>query len=79
MKKKILSVMLAMSMVVLTTACGLKTPDAPSGNTVAPSQSDVTPSSAENKPSDTPAEPEVTLVYAEVNPLDTIVDRKSVV
>ena len=75
MKKKILSVMLAMSMVVLTTACGLKTPDAPSGNTVAPSQSDVTPSSAENKPSDTPAEPEVTLVYAEVNPLDTIVGQ----
>lgn len=87
MKKKILSMMLALTMVVSVTACGLKSPDTSStgsGTPAADSGAAATPAPAESKPADTAApadtatpaaEPEVTLVYAEVNPLDTIVGQ----
>lgn len=87
MKKKILSMMLALTMVISVTACGLKSPDTSStgsGTPAADSGAAATPAPAESKPADTAApadtvtpaaEPEVTLVYAEVNPLDTIVGQ----
>ena len=86
MKKKILSVMLALTMVISVTACGLQSPDTSStGNqTPAADTGAATPAPAETTPAETAApadtttpaaEPEVTLVYAEVNPLDTIVGQ----
>ncbi len=83
MKKKILSMMLALTMVISVTACGLQSPNTSSTGTgtpaadtgaAAPAETTVEPAA----PADTTtpaAEPEVTLVYAEVNPLDTIVGQ----
>lgn len=85
MKKKVLSAMLSAAMVVTLTACGLQapaeTPQAPADNAVAeaPAADDAqAPAETEGDgaAADTSAvEPEVTLVYAEVNPLDTIVGQ----
>ena len=83
MKKKILSMMLALTMVVSATACGLKSPDTsstgtgtPAADTGAAAPAETTAEPAAPADTTTPAaEPEVTLVYAEVNPLDTIVGQ----
>ena len=83
MKKKVLSVMLSAAMVVTLTACGLQapaeTPQAPADNAAAeaPAADDAeAPAESGDAAADTSAvEPEVTLVYAEVNPLDTIVGQ----
>ena len=86
MKKKVLSVMLALTMIVSVTACGLKSPDTSSTGGAAepaPAQTQAaapaeTGAAEPAAPADTTtpaAEPEVTLVYAEVNPLDTIVGQ----
>lgn len=81
MKKKILSIVLAMSMIVSVTACGLKSPDTSSSGTGTPAADTgaaAAPAETTAAPADTTtpaAEPEVTLVYAEVNPLDTIVGQ----
>ncbi len=69
MKKKILSVLLCAAMVVSMGACGLQSPttNTEAGTEVANTEAggDVT----------TPAADAITLVYAEVNPLDTIVGQ----
>lgn len=78
MKKKVLSVLLCAVMVFSMGACGLKEADTPS----VPSQAQDTPKSeapADSKPDSgnevkIEGDP-VTLVYAEVNPLDTIVGQ----
>ena len=81
MKKRFLSTVLCAAMVVGSLAgCGLKTPET---TTAAPAPETTTAAAAEEtkaaeetsaaaEASDTP---EVTLVYAEVNPLDTIVGQ----
>ena len=84
MKKKILSVMLALIMVISLSACGLKAPDTSSTgtgsgtSTPAADTGAAAPAETPAAPADTTtpaAVPEVTLVYAEVNPLDTIVGQ----
>ncbi len=83
MKKKVLSVLLGLTMVASVTACGLQAPaqapatEAPAAQE-APAEAEA-PAAQETEEAagtETPAaEPEVTLVYAEVNPLDTIVGQ----
>ena len=76
MKKKVLSALLCAAMVVSMTACGLKAPEAAdtttSQNTDA--AADATDSAAATEAGDStgtePVGPAVTLVYAEVNPLE---------
>lgn len=88
MKKKLLSVMLGLAMVVSITACGLQAPEtpaaeapaaeAPAAEAPAAEAPAAEEPAAEEPAAETPvaaAEPEVTLVYAEVNPLDTIVGQ----
>ena len=90
MKKKILSVLLGLSLVISVTACGLQAPDTSAtdnstqtessssdAGTAAADTSTATDNSAstDNAAATTAAEPEVVLVYAEVNPLDTIVGQ----
>ncbi len=83
MKKKLLSIMLGLAMVVSVTACGVTAPEAPAAEapkaeapaTEEPAAEEpATEEPAAEEPA-APAEPEVTLVYAEVNPLDTIVGQ----
>ena len=82
MKKKVLALILGMAMAVSLTACGLQAPDtsavdtpaSDSGSSADSGSSSGTSDSTQN--TDTSAvEPEVVLVYAEVNPLDTIVGQ----
>lgn len=80
MKKKWLPTLLGISLVMSMAGCGLKSPEAPTTTAAAQTSAAVTETTAEaaegTKGSETPAtEPEVTLVYAEVNPLDTIVGQ----
>lgn len=84
MKKKLLSAILCGTMVLSMTACGVKAPEAPAATeTPAPAAEEKTeePAAAEEAPAEeaaveeTAAEPEVVLVYAEVNPLDSIVGQ----
>ena len=86
MKKKLLSVMLGLAMVVSMTACGLQAPEtpaaeapkaeAPAAEAPAAQEPAAEEPAAEEPAAEVPAaEPEVTLVYAEVNPLDTIVGQ----
>lgn len=75
MKKKFLSIALCATMVLSMTACGLKSPDAPA-TTAAPAAADAGGGAASSgDTSDAANDPKVTLVYAEVNPLDTIVGQ----
>ncbi|MCM1125173.1 MAG: TRAP transporter substrate-binding protein [Lachnospiraceae bacterium] len=80
MKKKVLAVLLGAAMTVSLMACGLKAPETPAADS-APAQeaqeAEPEADAAQEEPAaDAPAaEPEVTLVYAEVNPLDTIVGQ----
>lgn len=79
MKKKVLSALLCAAMVVSMTACGLKEPEtANTGNDTAADAgtADATEAGESGDASGTePVGPAVTLVYAEVNPLDTIVGQ----
>jgi len=64
MKKKFLSVLLVLGMVASISACGLKAPDSTGSDNTSNKDSDKTSTKAQ-----------VTLVFAEVNPLDTIVGQ----
>lgn len=86
MKKKVLSVLLGLAMVASMTACGLQAPaeapaaEAPAAEAPAAAETpaaEEAPAETEAPAAEAPAaaEPEVTLVYAEVNPLDTIVGQ----
>ena len=79
MKRRVLSVLLTVAMVLTMSACGLKEPEVPATETKEEvSEAKEEAPKAEVKaeaPAETAVEPEVTLVYAEVNPLDTIVGQ----
>ena len=84
MKKKVLSALLCAAMVVSMTACGLKAPETAdtttSQTTDAAAATDAAADAAATEASDStgtePVGPAVTLVYAEVNPLEgTIVGQ----
>ncbi len=87
MRKKVLSALLCAVMAVTMVGCGLKSPDSADNNAGANNDANADVSDAEdnNDAADDAAdddassggasEPEVTLVYAEVNPLDTIVGQ----
>lgn len=78
MKKKVLALILTAAMAVSLCACGLKTaeaPEVPQTETPAEAPAEDQTADAEEAPADAAVEPEVTLVYAEVNPLDTIVGQ----
>ncbi|MCM1175972.1 MAG: TRAP transporter substrate-binding protein [Blautia sp.] len=82
MKKKLLATLLC-TVMVITAGCGLQTPDAPADNASASDTSttaDAADTSAADTSADTapavePAADAITLTYAEVNPLDTIVGQ----
>ena len=80
MKKRFLSAALCAAVVCSSLAgCGLKTPDAPA-TTAAPAATEApATTAAEGDKTEAPAaestDPQVTLVMAEVNPLDTIVGQ----
>ena len=78
MKKKIIATFLAVATVLSMSACGVSAPEAPA----APAATDATEAAAETPAADataaeaeavTPTADAITLVMAEVNPLDTIV------
>lgn len=72
MKKKFLATMLSALTIGLVAGCGLESPTTDGGDTDETTQSSVNG----NEDTTTPAnEPEVTLVFAEVNPLDSIVGQ----
>lgn len=77
MKKKVLSVLLSTTMLLSMTACGLQSPaQAPTETPQAETKTETVETKAEEKvETTTPAADAVTLVYAEVNPLDTIVGQ----
>lgn len=79
MKRRVLSVLLTVAMVLTMSACGLKEPEVPATETkeeVAEVKEEAPKAEVkEEAPAETAVEPEVTLVYAEVNPLDTIVGQ----
>ena len=90
MKKKVLSALLCAAMVVSMTACGLQEPDTSAGtdagttadNTAADSAEAVDNTATESADASAtePVGPAVTLVYAEVNPLEgTIVGETATV
>ena len=73
MKKKLLTALLSVTMILSMTACGLSSPaEAPAGSEPAASKES---SSSAGDTETTPTADAVTLVYAEVNPLDTIVGQ----
>lgn len=72
MKKKFLATVLSALTIGLVAGCGLESPTTDGGDTDETTQSSVNG----NEDTTTPAnEPEVTLVFAEVNPLDSIVGQ----
>ncbi len=80
MKKKVLAALLCAAMTLTMGACGLQTPEtpaaAPEAKTEAPAETTPAAETEAKEDAAAPAaEPEVTLVYAEVNPLDTIVGQ----
>lgn len=85
MRKKVLSMVLGMTMAASLAGCGLKSPEVPAETTVqaaadqteqaAADSTQTAESGAESQDNADAVEPEVTLVYAEVNPLDTIVGQ----
>lgn len=76
MKKKVLGALLTATMVASLSACGLKTPE-PVATTAAPAATEAAKGDGTTEAAKAPesSEPEITLVYAEVNPLDTIVGQ----
>lgn len=86
MKKKVLSALLCAAMVVSMTACGLKSPETSNaGNSNGGTTADVSADASTDAGGETdggvePVGPAVTLVYAEVNPLEgTIVGETATV
>ena len=86
MKKKVLALILGMTMAVSLAACGLQAPETPAADSAPAADSsaaadtgaaaDTSDAASDTAAADTSsAEPEVVLVYAEVNPLDTIVGQ----
>jgi len=74
-KKKILATLSSLVLVAFFAGCGLTSPDTPEET---PEETPAeTPAEGEEEPAEEPSSdmPEVTLVYAEVNPLDTIVGQ----
>ena len=72
MKKKILTALLCVTMVCGLAACGVSAPETPAAST--PAQESTTAATTESKEAaQEPAAAAITLVMAEVNPLDTIV------
>lgn len=72
MKKKILTALLCVTMVCGLAACGVSAPQTPAAST--PAQESTTAATTESKEeAQAPAADAITLVMAEVNPLDTIV------
>ena len=69
MNKKITAALLSTLLAFSFAGCGLKAPEAPA----APAETTTPAETA--APAETASAPEVTLVYAEVNPLDTIVGQ----
>lgn len=81
MKKKVLSALLCAAMVLSMTACGLKEPETTdAGNDAATTDEAPATEAAEGDDASgtEPVGPAVTLVFAEVNPLDTIVGKTDV-
>jgi tripartite ATP-independent transporter DctP family solute receptor len=74
MKKKVLSALLCATMLLSMTACGVTAPEETS-STDSSATTEAAADSAEDSTSDVAPEDVVTLVYAEVNPLDTIVGQ----
>ena len=69
MKKKLISTLLTVATVVSMTACGVSAPETPAAQPAADAQaSDAAPADAAAEP----AKDAITLVMAEVNPLDSI-------
>ncbi|PHV69792.1 C4-dicarboxylate ABC transporter substrate-binding protein [Sporanaerobium hydrogeniformans] len=75
MNKKIVATLLSALMVASMSGCGLKSPEAPAAPAASTAPAKEEAKAEEPKKEDTAATPEVTLVYAEVNPLDTIVGQ----
>ena len=89
MKKKLLATLLCTAMMITAAGCGLQKPETPANDSAsttntaaADTAADTTTDTAADTAADTsadtavtPAEDAVTLVYAEVNPLDTIVGQ----
>ena len=78
MKKKLLSMVLASVMVVGLAACGGGNSGSAPASQAPASQAPASQAPASQAPADTSSvanDPKVTLVYAEVNPLDTIVGK----
>lgn len=82
MKKSFIASLVCVAMAASLGACGLKTPEAPAATTAAPAAPAATTAAPAAAPAETKAAENaaasdlgapVTLVYAEVNPLDTIV------
>jgi tripartite ATP-independent transporter DctP family solute receptor len=73
-KKKILATLSSLVLVVFFAGCGLTSPETDETPDETPAE---TPAEGEEEPAEEPSSdmPEVTLVYAEVNPLDTIVGQ----
>ncbi len=71
MKKKILTALLCVTMVAGLAACGVSAPETPASS--APAQESAAATTESTKEAEEPAADAITLVMAEVNPLDTIV------
>lgn len=72
MKKKLLSVLMCMAMVASLAACGGSS-DKPVAST--PAEKTEAPTEKTDAPAEEPAAEPITLVYAEVNPIDSIVGQ----
>ncbi len=77
MKKKVISALLCAAMVASMAACGVKEPDTNANNDAQNNQAEADNDANDDANDDAPAPAgdAVTLVYAEVNPLDTIVGQ----
>lgn len=71
MKKKILTALLCVTMVAGLAACGVSAPETPASSE--PAQESAAATTESTKEAEEPAADAITLVMAEVNPLDTIV------
>lgn len=75
--KKLISAALAATMMLSLTACGLKSPDTAT-TAAATAAAETTAAASGETAAVTSDDPQVTLVFAEVNPLDTIVGKTDV-
>ena len=72
MKKRLFAILMCLVVIVSMTACGLKSPTQPSTPTQTPTKA------PDQTAQPSASNPEITLVYAEVNPLDSIVGKTAV-